>query len=525
VETEQQARVLPSSGPTRKALQEKGQFWTPAWVAEAMVAYVLAQGASRIFDPAVGAGAFFQAAKTWSRKNGCPVGLAGMEIDTLALKEASENGLDDADLSAVQIGDFVLAPPQTTFPAIVANPPYIRHHRLSAQTKVELKAFAKTLIGMTLDGRAGLHIFFLLRALQRLEKGGRLAFIVPADTCEGVFAETLWAWIVRSYRLEAVVTFAPEATPFPGVDTNAVILMLCNEPPSERFLWAKCLTVLRDGLREWVASGFQRQDDCLEVCERSIREGLQTGLSRCVQEEPHSGFTLGNFASVQRGIATGANEFFFMTARQAQERGIPPELLKRAVGRTRDVEGEEITEKRLQVLEAMGRPTYLLSLDKTEIRNLPVMVQEYLQTGAAMGLPSRSLITQRRPWYKMETREAPPFLFAYLGRRHARFIYNRAGILPLTGFLCVYPHRTDPASLEMLWQLLRHPETVQNLARVGKSYGSGAIKVEPRSLERLPIPAHLTDAEDLAPRREAVQLPLQFYEKKRNYPAVPGQGL
>jgi hypothetical protein len=35
----------------------------------------------------------------------------------------------------------------------------------------------------------------------------------------------------------------------------------------------------------------------------------------------------------------------------------------------------------------------------------------------------------------------------------------------------------------LLWQLLQHPETVKNLVRVGKSYGSGAIKVEPRALE------------------------------------------
>ena len=167
----------------------------------------------------------------------------------MALKEASENGLKAADLNAVEIGDFALAPPHTSFPAIVANPPYIRHHRLSAATKAELKTFAKRLIGMTIDGRAGLHVFFLLRALQRLELGGRLAFIVPADTCEGIFAETLWVWIVRNYRLEVVVTFAPEATPFPGVDTNAVILLIRNEPPVEQFRWAKCLTPSRDGLR------------------------------------------------------------------------------------------------------------------------------------------------------------------------------------------------------------------------------------------------------------------------------------
>ncbi|HEV2237865.1 MAG TPA: hypothetical protein VGR57_14495, partial [Ktedonobacterales bacterium] len=106
----------------------------------------------------------------------------------------------------------------------------------------------------------------------------------------------------------------------------------------------------------------------------------------------------------------------------------------------------------------------------------------------SMGLPDRPLISQRKPWYRMEARSVPPFLFAYLGRRNARFIRNTAGVLPLTGFLCVYPRDTDPHSLMQLWTVLQHPDTVANLARVGKSYGSGAIKVEPRALESLPIP-------------------------------------
>lgn len=81
--------------------------------------------------------------------------------------------------------------------------------------------------------------------------------------------------------------------------------------------------------------------------------------------------------------------------------------------------------------------------------------------------------------------------------------------------------QADPALLEKLWQILRHPETVQNLACVGKSYGAGAIRVEPRSLERPPIRVHLTDAADLMPRQETVQMPLQFHEKKPKYPVVP----
>ena len=46
----------------QEALRKKCQFWTPDWVADAMVAFVLGDGARVIFDPAVGNGAFLRAA-------------------------------------------------------------------------------------------------------------------------------------------------------------------------------------------------------------------------------------------------------------------------------------------------------------------------------------------------------------------------------------------------------------------------------------------------------------------------------
>lgn len=35
-----QSQVLPATGPQREALREKGQFWTPLWLAKAMVSWV-----------------------------------------------------------------------------------------------------------------------------------------------------------------------------------------------------------------------------------------------------------------------------------------------------------------------------------------------------------------------------------------------------------------------------------------------------------------------------------------------------
>jgi adenine-specific DNA-methyltransferase len=153
----------------------------------------------------------------------------------------------------------------------------------------------------------------------------------------------------------------------------------------------------------------------------------------------------------------------------------------------------------------------LLSPDGRPLADFPEPLRRHLESGASAGLPEKPLISTRRPWYRMETRApAPPFLFAYLGRRNTRFIRNLVGAMPLTGFLCVYPRRTDAARAEALWRLLSHPEAVANLALVGKSYGGGAIKVEPRALERLPLPAAVVEESGLRVPRLLLERPTAY---------------
>lgn len=482
---------LPASGPRREALRERGQFWTPDWIADAMVTYVVGAGATHVFDPAVGAGAFLKAAKRASaaRQN---LALLGVEIDPSVLSQALETGLSSDDLANVQVRDFLTDPPNGPFQAIVANPPYIRHHRLSKELKGHLRGLAARLLGTPLDGRAGVHVYFLIQALRLLAPEGRLAFIMPADTCEGVFSTKLWTWITSNYRLDVVVTFAPEASPFPGVDTNPIIFAIRNAQPTDTFYWLRCTNPTSRALKDCITSDFQGATvDGLIIQRRQIREGLFTGLSRGAREGNEEGPSLGDFALVMRGIATGANDFFFLTRKQTTDLGIPSEFLLPAVGRTRDVQANTITAETLRQLDIAGRPTLLFAPDGRPIDRFPHPIRAYLRHGEAIGLNKRPLIATRRPWYKMEVRPGPPFLFAYLGRRSTRFIRNLSRVTPLTGFLCVYPHRTDAEFLAKLWELLQHPDTIKNLGLVGKSYGDGAIKVEPRALERLPLPKKL----------------------------------
>lgn len=483
---------IPHAGEAREALREKGQFWTPDWIAEAMTEYVLAGGSKQIFDPAVGAGAFFRAAKTIARERRTEIALAGMDIDRAALKQAQQFGISTHDLANVRIGDFIFDPPKHRLKSIVANPPYIRHHRLSPEIKEMLRRLGAETTGKAIDGRAGLHVYFLIRALQLLDEGGRLAFIMPADTCEGVFAHHLWNWVAENYCIDAVVTFNAGASPFPQVDTNPIIFMIRDARPNEAFSWVHCHQAGVRTLRKWIASGFNEEaPEDFTVTSRNLNEAITTGLSRWPIANQNTGPTLGDFAKVLRGVATGANDYFFLTAEQAKALKIPNQYFVTAIGRTRDVPESEITPELIAAIQGQGRPTFLLSLNGKPIEEYPASVRDYLRIGEEQGLPDRPLISQRRPWYKMESRTIPPYLFAYLGRRNSRFIRNTAGVIPLTCFLCVYPLRNDPAFIDGLGRVLNHPETIANLPMIGKSYGSGAVKVEPRGLEKLPLPERL----------------------------------
>lgn len=250
----------------------------------------------------------------------------------------------------------------------------------------------------------------------------------------------------------------------------------------------------------------------LRVIARDLAEALTTGLSREPLDRPNGRYVLGDFVKVMRGIATGANDFFFMTVERARELQIPDAYFVRAVGRTRDIPGDQVTLETLEMLQRKGRPTLLLSLGGEDKEAFPNAVRRYLEEGEKAGLPRRPLLAQRKPWYKMEVRVPPPFLFAYLGRRHSRFIRNIAHVVPLTGFLCVYPrYSAGEEYLEHLWRILSHPDTAANLAKIGKSYGDGAIKVEPRVLERLPLPDHVLRQCDIPAQMRLLEAPEWAY--------------
>jgi adenine-specific DNA-methyltransferase len=486
-------QIIPAKGTLRESLQQRGQFWTPQWLAEVMASWIISDNPKVIFDPAVGPGTFYAAAK----KRGYTGQFHGYELYENAFDDCGLHGLARTELQGVQIADFIESDNGVHYSSIIANPPYLRHHKLSAETKAKLKKIAVKVLGFPLDGRVGLHVFFLLKCLDILKEGGRLAFLLPADVCEGVSSQNMWTEICRRYTVESVIRFNGTASPFPKVDTNALVFLLKKQKPHNEFRW---IDVQRPNTETIISALSNYADETsLKVYKRTLSEALETGFSRPPVKVKEGGIKLGRLARVMRGIASGGNEFFFLTRKQIEEKNLPMEFFVRAIGRTRDCTDERLTHRHLDNLEMAGRPTWLLNITENHPEYSSFPVQKYLREGLDMLLHERALIKQRNPWHKMEQRKPPAFLFAYLGRRACRFILNEADVVPLTGFLCIYPKYESKVDVIRLWQALNDPETLDNLSLVGKSYGGGAIKVEPRQLDQLVLPLQVIERYGIKP--------------------------
>ncbi len=479
---------LPSSGEERDALRKKGQFWTPGWLAELMSGWCMQAKPSELFDPAVGPGTFFLAA----RRLGYKPKFSGYDIDQKVVRQAIEWGLSETELKGIKIHDFLSSETEVLHQAIVANPPYIRHHFLDENRKGFLKSVSLEHLGIELDGRTGLHVYFLIKSLSLLSPNGRLAFLLPADVCESVSSRRLWEAIFSKYNVQRVLNFSTSANPFPGVDTNALVFLIKNDGPTHEIEWVNVTKHDSSWLRGVMVNdhsvGRPGEKEGAQLHVRATSEALDSGLSR-PPGLPVKGVPIRELVKVVRGIATGDNDFFFLTSSQVKETGISSKYFARAIGRTRDCQQDTLTKEILAQLDLKGRPTYLLSITDDFAQASQDSLSMYIAKGESQGLNSKPLLKTRKPWYKAEHRDVPPILFAYLGRRSSRFILNQAGARPLSGFLCVYPLEKYKSKSLNIWKALNDPETIKALYRVGKSYGDGALKVEPRQLDSAIIPS------------------------------------
>ena len=193
---------------------------------------------------------------------------------------------------------------------------------------------------------------------------------------------------------------------------------------------------------------------------------------------------LEELATFRRGIATGSNGFFLLSADRLKELGIGLDRCFPCVGIEIDLKRLIYRAEDFEEAAAPGARLFLLNLSDP----LTDEEQKYVESGEEQSLTDRFLLKTRRPWYSMEQRKVAPIWSAVFGRGDLKFVFNEAGVRSLTNFHCIYPHSIDPTFHKALTLCLNTTGSRESSKMHGRVYGGGLNKFEPHDLKSIQVP-------------------------------------
>ena len=452
-----------------------GQFFTPLPIAEFMAEAVREVRPSTVLDPGVGGGVLLRAVGEGPR-------LFGLDIDKRAveLAAASLTGVHE-----IAVGDF-LDPSrwpltEAVFDAVISNPPYVRHHHLSAEHKLLARHYSAR-FRAKVSSLSGSYVYFFLEALLRLKDGGRLVFITPTEFLDVRYGQAVKEALLRHCDIDEILVLEMDELAFEGVlTTSAITIATKRSRPSRKF------RLVEGRLGERV----ERSREVSLLAEIAPASLPWTPLlpSRAEQITPLlKGRTakLGDFCRVRRGIATGDNSFFAMTATEVEEWGIEERFLVPVALGSKDLpyDGPLNADFHKARIE-QGARAFLFFCHEPVEALVGTNALRYIEHGRERGLHERFNCRIHNPWYGVEPVPPADFFVTYMSRDRARIVRNLIGARCMTSLLNVWAKPgVDP---DLLRPSLEDPTNAQLLREFGRTYGSGLGKIEPGDLVALPI--------------------------------------
>lgn len=439
-----------------------------------------------VVDPGAGVGAFsLAAARRWGAARVIAVDINVVTLGLLATRMDHAGLSDRAELV---LGDFVgwLSKRQRDPESVwltVGNPPFTRSQSLDAETKQEAADAAGELVA---SGHATLSTLFAAAVARNLEPQDAMALVLPAAWTYTRSSRELRAglWTERHRSLE-LHRWPTSARAFTGPSVTATVIAVgAKQGAAQPFVHGVATVV--DGR---VVVSDTRSHDRAGDCPDPLPGGAGR---RAVVDAPM--YRLEDVFRPRRGVATGANSYFFLTEDEAHV--LPDGATRPGICTLRGTPMSQIVLNREAwlSLSASGGRCHLLDVDGNSARDREVVAM--LARGREQGLHERYLCRQRTPWYRLEEMDVPDALLSPLiTAQGLRIVTNEVGAMPsnsLYGLFLCEGVDAEVGARVIAW--LRSDGGVAALRDHGRQFAGGSIKVEPRELRMLPIPEQIIES-------------------------------
>lgn len=479
--------VVNNDGVTETAQDRKarGAFFTPDAITTYLTQWAVRSDADRVFEPSAGDAAFLVAAIRRLQALGVdhPT-VDGVEIHAASAASARRRVADAGGHARIRTANFFAVDPRPEYTAVIGNPPYIRYQDFRGQTRAESRRAALR-AGVTLSGLASSWAAFTVHAALFLRPGGRMALVLPAELLSVNYASAVRKFLFDRFASVELVMFDEQV--FPEAEADVVLLLAdgFDGGPSghaviHRARNAEALTSElvqrrwrpRDPAEKWI-SGL------IGSAPVEVLHGLEAaGDFTCLE----------TWADTTLGMVTGNNGYFALSPQRVHELGLrQADLLPLSPPGSAHLRGLTLSADQLTRLGEDGRSVHLF---RPTGAKLSAAAARYVEAGHAAGVHLAYKCRVRTPWYLVPLVEPADLLLTCMNADTPRLVTNRArahhlnsvhGVYLRDGFTTLGRDLLPLASLNSV--------TLLHAEMVGRSYGGGILKIEPREADQWLVPS------------------------------------
>ena len=445
--------------------KELGQFFTDPIIAEFMINLVLKKGTKTLLDPAVGMGVFTKIAN----KKNSKISISACEIDPEMIKNFKPENTYDYDLHEE---DYLQCYFDDHFDSIICNPPYNKFQDIPNRDML-IKEF-RARYNISLSGYSNICVFFLIKSMNELKKGGRCCYIIPYEFMNTGYGVVIKRYLLESRMLKSIIKFDNSLSLFDeAITTSCIILLENNNHEDVDFVNISDVSELNSAsfsnVKKYRYSELNPKEKWLQYFDFAREKSIYNNTVK-----------VSTFGRVSRGIATGANSYFAINRTMIKDYKLSEDVCLPCLTKSPDVKDVVFTKESFQKLEAQDKKVFLFDGEKAKTDD----DFAYIKYGEEIGINKAYLTSHRNPWFAIEEKKAAPILICVFSREKIKMIRNEAGIKNLTTFHGLHLENDSEDFANIMFCYLLTPIAQELLYQSRREYGDGLTKFEPNDLTK-----------------------------------------
>jgi hypothetical protein len=487
---------------TASQRKARGAFFTPEPVARFLVDWAVRTPGCAVLEPSCGEAVFLRQIARRGLHHGR---LVGVEVHRASARRAQRALNDDGVPASVHAGDFFLHTEFGAYDAVVGNPPFVRYQDFAGAARARAREAALR-AGVPLTNLASSWAAFTVHAALHLRPGGRMALVLPAELLTVNYAAGVRQFLMEHFSSVGLVLF--EQRVFHGVLEEVVLLLADDFRPDgssgteSMTLWPVCdaaglgnLTASRRWTPPYTAANWSG--------------GLMSAAGSASYDHAVGSTDLmcplETWGDTTLGMVTGNNRFFTLSPAKVDELGLgESDVIPLSPPGSRHLRGLALTPSALDHLGENGYATALFR----PCGEPSAAAWRYIDSGIDLDVNLAYKCRVRNPWWRVPYLRPADLFLTYMNADTPRIAANRAGAHHLNSVHGIYLReglRSHGMSLLPVASL--NSVTLLAAETVGRAYGGGMLKIEPREADCLPVPSPelvLRQADELRRIRPAV---------------------